>query len=118
MKPIKWIVLGALLAITAGCPDNNGGTGGGGNSTGGGRGGGTGGTSGTSGGLGGGSGGGLGGGSGGGTGGGSADAGTDFVGFVIDLVQNRTTPDGLPTTSEDKNFVDGSDADSFNVLFP
>jgi hypothetical protein len=144
MKPIKWLVMASLLTFTVNCTcDGGSGIDGGGGGAGGGTAGGQGGGSaggaggGTGGGVGGGAGGGVGGGTGGGVGGGagggaggggggggagggSADAGLDFVAYVINMVNTQTNGTALPDTTEDKNFINVTtpDAGAFNALFP
>ena len=47
------------------------------------------------------------------------DAGPlDFAEFVKGLIKNETKPNTVPTTVDDKTFVDKRDQSQFNELFP
>ncbi|MEO5766888.1 MAG: hypothetical protein ABIS92_00930 [Polyangia bacterium] len=119
MKAINAFRVGALLLMsgTMGCGDSkpansNGGgvghvgTGGQGGRPVGGRGGSGGGTAGT-------------GGAAGAAGGAGGQMGPgEFTDFVKGLIQNKTTPNGLPETIDDKTFKDSMNPAAFDSLFP
>lgn len=45
------------------------------------------------------------------------DGGTELTTFVRELIQNETSDTALPTTTEDKTFVDTEPADAFPPAF-
>ncbi|WP_164019792.1 hypothetical protein [Pyxidicoccus trucidator] len=45
------------------------------------------------------------------------DAGTEFTGFVKDLIENQTTAAGTPVEVENRNFVDTEPTDAFPETF-